>query len=160
MKFDDDDEFENEPIEPIPGQMCYDELLTPLDELEEEKPDTSIAAGQLDIWNLKPEKENKKESEKQQEKIEKNESETKKNEQKNEIKNQNFEAKKIEKKESSACHPERSRGISAGQGFFFFQILGLQRFFTAFRMTNPSVLLNSITCHPAFAKQISLYGLA
>ena len=81
MKFDDDDEFENEPIEPIPGQMCYDELLTPIEELEEEKPDTSIAAGQLDMWNLKPENQN----EKEQEKIEKKENETKKNERKNEI---------------------------------------------------------------------------
>ncbi len=105
MKFDDDDEFENEPIEPIPGQMCYDELLTPLEELEEEKPDTSIAAGQLDMWNLKPEKE----SEKEQEKIEKNE------------------------KESSLRHPERSRGISTSQGVFHNEVPDQQRFFQSRR---------------------------
>ena len=93
MKFDDDDEFENEPIEPIPGQMCYDELLTPIEELEEEKPDTSIAAGQLDMWNLKPEKENKQE----QQKIESKENQTKKIEQKNEIKQQQISGQKQEK---------------------------------------------------------------
>ena len=99
MKFDDDDEFENEPIEPIPGQMCYDELLTPIEELEEEKPDTSIAAGQLDMWNLKPE--NQKEQEQQ----------------------------KIEKNEKESRHPERSRGISNSQGVFHNEAPDQQRFF-------------------------------
>lgn len=56
MKFD-DDEFEDEPIEIIPGQMCYDELLTPIEDLPEEVPDTSVAEGQLDMWDMKPQNE-------------------------------------------------------------------------------------------------------
>ncbi len=60
MKFD--DEFEDNPNEPIPGQMCYDELLTPIDHAEEQQPDTSIAAGQLDMWNMKQTPENEKTS--------------------------------------------------------------------------------------------------
>ena len=45
------DEFENrKPIEPIDGQMCYDELLVPIKEEEEPKEDNSIADGQLDFW--------------------------------------------------------------------------------------------------------------
>ena len=33
----DKEDEEREKIEPIPGQMCYDELLTPPEEKEEEK---------------------------------------------------------------------------------------------------------------------------
>ncbi len=76
MKIDDDD-FEYESNEPIPGQMCYDELLTPIEELnEEEKPDTTVADGQLDMWNLK-------------------------NDEKNELKLQNSSINEVDKKEEN-----------------------------------------------------------
>lgn len=110
MKFDDDDEFENEPIEPIPGQMCYDELLTPIEELEEEKPDTSVADGQLDMWHMKSEKE------KEKEEIERIENETKsevKNiDKKDATKNKNKEEKvekNPEKMENDAKNPQKTR---------------------------------------------------
>ena len=51
----DNQEFEDE-NKPLPGQMCYDELLLPeSDEPEEESPPV-ILDGQLDIWSIKPEK--------------------------------------------------------------------------------------------------------
>ena len=49
------DEFEEiKPIKPIPGQMCYDEFLFPESEEEKEENDTSVAAGQMDLWNMPP----------------------------------------------------------------------------------------------------------
>ena len=51
----DNQEFEDE-NKPLPGQMCYDELLLPeSDEPEEESPPV-VLDGQLDIWSIKPEK--------------------------------------------------------------------------------------------------------
>lgn len=47
------DEFEERKlIEPIPGQMCYDEFLFPESEEEKEVIDTSVAVGQLDLWSV------------------------------------------------------------------------------------------------------------
>ena len=49
----DNQEFEDE-NKPLPGQMCYDELLLPeSDEPEEESPPV-VLDGQLDIWSIKP----------------------------------------------------------------------------------------------------------
>ncbi len=57
-----DDEFDDrEPIEPIPGQICYDELLLPEQDEEKVEEDHSVAKGQLDIWSLEEQKEEKKE---------------------------------------------------------------------------------------------------
>ena len=51
----DNQEFEDE-NKPLPGQMCYDELLLPeSDEPEEESPPV-VLDGQLDIWSIKLEK--------------------------------------------------------------------------------------------------------
>ena len=52
MEIKQDDFEKREQIDPIPGQMCYDELLLPNYEEEKEKPDTSVAAGQMDLWSL------------------------------------------------------------------------------------------------------------
>ena len=46
------EEFKPNVIEPIEGQMCYDELLVPEKEEKEEVKDTSTAQGQLDIWGM------------------------------------------------------------------------------------------------------------
>ena len=51
-----DEEFKPTVIEPIEGQMRYDELLLPVQ--EEKKEETPIAVdGQLDMWSIS--KENK-----------------------------------------------------------------------------------------------------
>ncbi len=60
----DDDEFEKQSIEPIDGQMCYDELLLPPSEEENsEEHEQQPVDGQIDIWsysqNLKSQKEEK-----------------------------------------------------------------------------------------------------
>ena len=50
-----DEEFKPTVIEPIEGQMCYDELLVP--QKEEEKPVEQMKLdGQIDIWALAEEK--------------------------------------------------------------------------------------------------------
>ena len=46
-----DDEFQFDEIEPIEGQMCYDELLLPVEEEKKEEAPT-ILDGQIDIWSL------------------------------------------------------------------------------------------------------------
>ena len=47
------EEFENrKPIEPIEGQMCYDELLTRESQEDKVEVDTSVVDGQLDLWSL------------------------------------------------------------------------------------------------------------
>ncbi|MBP3619046.1 MAG: DNA topoisomerase 4 subunit A [Clostridia bacterium] len=46
------EEFKPNVIEPIEGQMCYDELLVPEMEEKKEEKDTSTAKGQLDIWGM------------------------------------------------------------------------------------------------------------
>lgn len=60
----DDDEFEKQSIEPIDGQMCYDELLLPPSEDESlEQQEQQPVDGQIDIWsysqNFKSQKEEK-----------------------------------------------------------------------------------------------------
>ncbi len=50
-----EDDDEKKPIEPIPGQMCYDELLVPEAEGEEEEKIEQPLEGQMDIWELPPE---------------------------------------------------------------------------------------------------------
>ncbi len=53
MDKDKQDEFENrKPIQPIDGQMCYDELLVAEQPEEERLVDTSVADGQMDLWSL------------------------------------------------------------------------------------------------------------
>ena len=52
----DNEEFKPNVIEPIEGQMRYDELLMPQRE-EEKKEDKSVVFGQLDIWSVDPRKE-------------------------------------------------------------------------------------------------------
>ena len=65
------DEFKPNVIEPIEGQMRYDELLVPQNEEEkQEKPET--AKGQLNMWDLASTNEEKK-PEKSQKKVEKTE---------------------------------------------------------------------------------------
>ncbi len=53
---DDEELKEQEPIEPIPGQICYDELLLPQNEEEGVEEDHSIADGQLDFWSMEKQK--------------------------------------------------------------------------------------------------------
>ncbi len=49
------DDFKDEEInKPIDGQMCYDELLLPEEEKEEEEPVPTVLDGQMDIWSLEP----------------------------------------------------------------------------------------------------------
>ncbi len=90
-----DEKFEHEPIEVVPGQICYDELLLP--EKEEETPtkDVSIAKGQIGIWDLKPNQESieKGINEKTTQKDEKTLKKREKNE-KNYKKFENFEENK------------------------------------------------------------------
>ncbi len=85
----DNNDEERERIEPIPGQMCYDELLTPPETEEKDEPkDTSVASGQLDFWSLETEKEEQKQTEPK----EKNkQTEQEKTKFKEENKEQNFE---------------------------------------------------------------------
>lgn len=45
------DEFKPNIIEPIEGQMCYDELLVPQNEEEKKVVETAVE-GQLDIWSM------------------------------------------------------------------------------------------------------------
>ena len=51
----DNQEFEDE-NKPLPGQMCYDELLLPESDEPEEESSPVVLDGQLDIWSIKPEK--------------------------------------------------------------------------------------------------------
>ena len=49
------DDFKDEEInKPIDGQMCYDELLLPEEEKEEQEPVPTVLDGQMDIWSLEP----------------------------------------------------------------------------------------------------------
>ena len=48
----DDRDNEQELNKPIEGQMCYDELLLPEEEKEEEEPAPVVLDGQMDIWSL------------------------------------------------------------------------------------------------------------
>ena len=49
------DDFKDEEInKPIDGQMCYDELLLPEEEKEEQEPVPTVLNGQMDIWSLEP----------------------------------------------------------------------------------------------------------
>lgn len=50
-----EDEFKPTVIEPIEGQICYDELLVPQKE-EEKKVDNFVAEGQMDFWSIDPRK--------------------------------------------------------------------------------------------------------
>ncbi len=50
-----DEEFKPNNIEPIEGQMCYDELLVP-EKPEEKVEDNSTAEGQMDFWSIDPRK--------------------------------------------------------------------------------------------------------
>ncbi len=50
-----EDEFKPTVIEPIEGQICYDELLVPQKE-EEKKVDNFVAEGQIDFWSVDPRK--------------------------------------------------------------------------------------------------------
>ncbi len=50
-----DEEFKPNAIEPIEGQICYDELLVP-EKNEEKVEDTSTAVGQMDFWSIDPRK--------------------------------------------------------------------------------------------------------
>ena len=52
----DDRENEEELNKPIEGQMCYDELLLPEEEKEEEEPAPIVLDGQMDIWSLEEQK--------------------------------------------------------------------------------------------------------
>lgn len=95
----DDDDFEDYDNEPIEGQICYDELLIPLEEEKEQK-DNSVAQGQLDIWNL-PKNEK---SIKNEEKIEKNLEKT--------AKNENFNQKeKIKRSKTVKKEPENIESV-------------------------------------------------
>ncbi|HIT62656.1 MAG TPA: hypothetical protein IAC38_04305, partial [Candidatus Caccovivens faecavium] len=47
-----DDRDNDELNKPIEGQMCYDELLLPEEEKEEEEPAPIVLDGQMDIWSL------------------------------------------------------------------------------------------------------------
>ena len=49
----DDRKNEEELNKPIDGQMCYDELLLPEEEKEEEEPAPIVLDGQMDIWSIK-----------------------------------------------------------------------------------------------------------
>ncbi len=51
----DDRKNEEELNKPIDGQMCYDELLLPEEEKEEEEPAPIVLDGQMDIWSIKGE---------------------------------------------------------------------------------------------------------
>ncbi len=78
--FDDEKNQENENNKPIPGQMRYDELLLPTEELEE-KEENVVLDGQLDLWSIKPQEgKNSEKSVKNDEKIEKNEQNLQKDE--------------------------------------------------------------------------------
>ena len=112
----DNQEFEDE-NKPLPGQMCYDELLLPeSDEPEEESPPV-VLDGQLDIWSIKPEKNLEKVKEdKENENIateeeinerEENVVENTREDLKNEIKSDVEEEEKIETSEESEIkhHP-------------------------------------------------------
>lgn len=50
-----EEEFKPTVIEPIEGQICYDELLVPGKE-EEKKSDNTVAEGQMDFWSIDPRK--------------------------------------------------------------------------------------------------------
>ncbi len=52
----DEEEFKPNSIEPIEGQICYDELLIPQKQEQEEIKDTSTVAGQMDFWSIDPRK--------------------------------------------------------------------------------------------------------
>jgi len=65
----DNEEFKPNIIEPIEGQMRYDELLVPQKETKEEN-DKSVASGQLDFWSVDPRKEPKTEKSVKEEKVE------------------------------------------------------------------------------------------
>jgi len=54
-KIKNDEEFKPNTIEPIEGQICYDELLVP-EKPEEKTQDISTAAGQMDFWSIDPRK--------------------------------------------------------------------------------------------------------
>lgn len=54
-KMKNDEEFKPNAIEPIEGQICYDELLVP-EKNEEKVEDTSTAVGQMDFWSIDPRK--------------------------------------------------------------------------------------------------------
>ncbi len=95
-----EDDDEKKPIEPIPGQMCYDELLVPEEEKEEEQQPPEPLDGQMDIWSLeKTQQRGRQEDlkESKSEKTQKTEQKTEKNEQKTQ-KNQKI-TKKIEEKQ-------------------------------------------------------------
>ena len=51
-----EEEFKPNVIEPIEGQMCYDELLTPEKQEEKAEVDNSMAQGQMDFWSIDPRK--------------------------------------------------------------------------------------------------------
>ena len=73
------DELKHEVIEPIEGQICYDELLTAQKE-EEKKEEPITLDGQLDFWNMPQSKqsiENKNMKNKEEKKIESNDLEQK-----------------------------------------------------------------------------------
>ena len=54
------DDFKDEEInKPIDGQMCYDELLLPEEEKEEQEPVPTVLDGQMDIWSLEPQRDEK-----------------------------------------------------------------------------------------------------
>lgn len=57
----DDRDNEEQLNKPIEGQMCYDELLLPEEEKEEEEPAPIVLDGQIDIWSLEQQNNEKKE---------------------------------------------------------------------------------------------------
>lgn len=57
----DDRDNEEQLNKPIEGQMCYDELLLPEEEKEEEEPAPVVLDGQIDIWSLEQQNNDKKE---------------------------------------------------------------------------------------------------
>lgn len=65
----DNEEFKPNVIEPIEGQMRYDEILTPQKEEKTPEKDVSVTDGQMDFWSVDPRKNEKtEESAKQAEK--------------------------------------------------------------------------------------------
>ena len=55
-KKDNNEEFKPNVIEPIEGQMRYDELLVPQKEEKKVEEDVSVADGQIDFWSVDPRK--------------------------------------------------------------------------------------------------------
>ena len=65
---------------PIEGQMCYDELLLPEEPEEKKEEPPVVLEGQMDIWSIKPQNNNRPEKQNKKEKFEEK---TKPNEDKN-----------------------------------------------------------------------------